>query len=115
VTCDSFGAALRQKVGAGAQVTRGGLEPQGHVPAPVLSPAAGARGGPGAAPSREWEPEPRGHMAASELSLAGGRSHCLDLKLVRGGTRSSGYRQWPPGPPRERLRIREWGQHHFPS
>jgi hypothetical protein len=39
----------------------------------------------------------------------GGGSHCLDLKVVREGTRSSGYRQWPPGPPRERLRTRGWG------
>jgi hypothetical protein len=28
---------------------------------------------------------------------------CLDLKPVCGGIRSIGYRQWPPGPPRERL------------
>jgi hypothetical protein len=39
------------------------------VAAPVLSPTAGAYGGPGAAPSREREPEPQGHMAASELPL----------------------------------------------
>jgi hypothetical protein len=65
VTRDSSGAALRQKVGVGAQVTRGG---------------------PGAAPSREREPEPRGHLAASELPLAGRREPlcCLDLKFVRG-------------------------------
>jgi hypothetical protein len=31
------------------------------------------RGGPGAAPSREREPEPRGHVAASELLSAGRR------------------------------------------
>jgi hypothetical protein len=83
------------------------------VAAPVLSPAAGARGSPGAALSREQEPEPRGHMAASELPLAGSR--CLDLKLIREGTRSSGYQQWPPGPPRERLRTYGWGQHPFPA
>jgi hypothetical protein len=35
---------------------------------------------------------------------------CLDLELVCGGTRSSGYRQRPPGPPRETLRTRRWGQ-----
>jgi hypothetical protein len=35
---------------------------------------------------------------------------CLDLELVCGGTRSSGCRQRPPGPPRERLRTRRWGQ-----
>jgi hypothetical protein len=44
----------------------------------------------------------------------GGGSRCLDLKLARGGTRSSGYRQWPPGPPRERMRSRGWGQTSFP-
>jgi hypothetical protein len=38
-----------------------------------LPRAAGAHGGPGAAPSREREPEPRGHMMASELPLAGRR------------------------------------------
>jgi hypothetical protein len=26
-----------------------------------------------------------------------------NLELVRGGIRSVGYRQWPPGPPRGRL------------
>jgi hypothetical protein len=35
---------------------------------------------------------------------------CLDLELVCGGTQSSGCRQRPPGPPRERLRTRRWGQ-----
>jgi hypothetical protein len=35
---------------------------------------------------------------------------CLDLELVCGGTRSSGYRQRLLGPPRERLRTRRWGQ-----
>jgi hypothetical protein len=35
---------------------------------------------------------------------------CLDLELVYGGTRSLGYRQRPPGPHRERLRIHRWGQ-----
>jgi hypothetical protein len=34
----------------------------------------------------------------------------LDLKLVHGGTRSAGYRQWPSGPPQERLRTHRWGQ-----
>jgi hypothetical protein len=38
---------------------------------------------------------------------------CLDLKLVYGGTRSVGYRQWPPGPPLETLRTHRWGQHIF--
>jgi hypothetical protein len=35
---------------------------------------------------------------------------CLDLELVRGDIRFSGYRQWPPGPPQERLRTHRWGQ-----
>jgi hypothetical protein len=34
----------------------------------------GIRGGPRAAPSREREPEPRGHVAAPELSRAGSGS-----------------------------------------
>jgi hypothetical protein len=38
----------------------------------------------------------------------------LDLELVRGGIRSSGYRQYPLSPPRERLLIHGWGQHPFP-
>jgi hypothetical protein len=65
--------------------------------------AAETHDDPGAALSREGEPEPRGHMAAPELPRArsgspshgdtwhpqsypqpGGGSRCLDLKLVRG-------------------------------
>jgi hypothetical protein len=95
--------------------------------------AAGTHGNLGATPSWEREPVPRGHMAAPELPRAGsgslshrdtwrprsypqpgGKSRCLDLKLVRGGTQSSGYQQWPPGPPRERMRTYGWGQHPFP-
>jgi hypothetical protein len=72
----------------------------------------GIRDGPIAALSQVWEPEPRGHVAAPELPRArsgsssrgdtwqprscpqpGGGSRCLDLKLVHGGTRSSGYQQ----------------------
>jgi hypothetical protein len=96
--------------------------------------AVGTRGDLGAAPSWEWEPVPWGHMAAPELPRAGSESlshgdkwhprsypqsgsgsHCLNLKLVRGGTQSSGYRQWPPGPPRERMRTYGWSQHPFPA
>jgi hypothetical protein len=33
----------------------------------------------------------------------------LDLELIHGGIQSSGYRQWPPGPPRKRLRTCGWG------
>jgi hypothetical protein len=35
---------------------------------------------------------------------------CLNLELVCGGTRSSGYRQRPPNPSRERLQTCRWGQ-----
>jgi hypothetical protein len=87
-TRGSFGAALSQKVGAGAQATCGG-------PGAVLSREAGAgatrtRGGPRATPS--WE------VGAGALGHTTTRAHlvfCLDLELARGGTRSSGYRQWP--------------------
>jgi hypothetical protein len=96
--------------------------------------ATGTRGGTRATPSREREPEPQRHVADPELPRAGSRSlsrgdtwrprscpqsgggsRCLDLKLVRGCTRSSGYQQCPTGPPRERLRTRRWGQHPFPA
>jgi hypothetical protein len=40
------------------------------VAAPERTRAVGARGGPGAVLSREREPEPRGHVAASELPSA---------------------------------------------
>jgi hypothetical protein len=58
-----------------------------------------------------------GHVAAPEPILAGGQglelqemwqrvgarpANCLVLKPVREGIWSAGYRQWPPGPPRER-------------
>ena len=32
-------------------------------------------------------------------------------EAVGGGTPAPGYRQWPPGPPRERLRTRRWGHY----
>jgi hypothetical protein len=76
----------------------GGAEPRGHMvtlelpraesespsrgdmwrPRSCPEPRAGARamgthGSPGVAPSWEWEPEPRGHMAASELPSTGRR------------------------------------------
>jgi hypothetical protein len=85
----------------------------------------GTRGGPGAAPGWAAGAGATGHVAAMKLTSAGRRdpelqlawqrvdtrpAHYLDLELVCGGTRSSGYRQWPPGPPRERLRTRRWGQ-----
>jgi hypothetical protein len=43
-------------------------------------------------------------------------SHGADLlSLVHRGTRSTGYREWPPAPPRERQQIRRWGQYLFPA
>jgi hypothetical protein len=86
-----------------------------------------ARGGPGAAPN--WEAEAvaartcGGPVAPSREAGTGASGHmgtraclvlCLDLELVHGGIRSSGYRQWPLVPLRERLRTRGWGQHPFP-
>jgi hypothetical protein len=47
------------------------------------------RGGPGAAPGRAMGAGSAGHVAVPELAF------CLDLELVRGGTRSSGYRHLP--------------------
>jgi hypothetical protein len=61
-----------------------------------------------------WELEPRGTWRLRSCPVLGDgsrgtRGMCarlvfrLDLELVRRGIRSSGFRQWPPGPPRERL------------
>jgi hypothetical protein len=88
------------------------------------------QGGPGAAPGWAAGARAARHEVALELPRAGQRelepqdtwrprscpglqlawqrvdtrpAPCLDLELVCGGTRSSGYRQWPPGPPWERL------------
>jgi hypothetical protein len=36
------------------------------------------------------------------------------LSLVHGGTQSVGYKQCPPGPPRERQRTHRWGQYLVP-
>jgi hypothetical protein len=71
--------------------------------------AQGTCGGPGAPLSREAGAGTTGHM--------GMHAHLyfrLNLEHVQEGVRSSGYRQWPPGPPRERLRTHGWGQHPFP-
>jgi hypothetical protein len=43
----------------------------------------GTRGGPGAAPSQEWEPKPRGHVAS------------LELPRARSGSPSRGDPWWP--------------------
>jgi hypothetical protein len=77
----------------------------------------GTRGGPGAAPGWAAGAGAAGHVTTPELPgkhvwqrVDTRSAPCLDLKLVCGGTRSSGYRQWPSGPRRERLRTRRWGQ-----
>jgi hypothetical protein len=55
-----------------------------------------------------------GCVAIPELHDGFVQAHILPfLELVRGGTWSVGYRQWPPGPPWERQRTRRWGQHTF--
>jgi hypothetical protein len=84
-----------------------------------------SRGGPGAASDWVEGAGAAGHVAAPAPTSAGRRgpelqlawqgvytrpAPCLDLELVCGGTWFSGYRQWPSGPPRERLRTRRWGQ-----
>jgi hypothetical protein len=86
----------------------------------------GTRGSAGAHLSKEARSGAAGHMVAPEptsvgrcglkLQLTWQRvdvhlAPCLDIELICGGTRSSGYRQRPPGPPQERLRTRGWGQH----
>jgi hypothetical protein len=102
-TRGSSRTALSQKLGAGAQATRSG-------PKAALSHEAGAgaaeardgpellqagrlepgtRGGPGAAPSREAGTGASGHVGTHACLIL-----CLDLELVCGGTRSSGYRQF---------------------
>jgi hypothetical protein len=88
---DGPGASLCQEMGAGAT---------GHVAVPELPRALVAGAGAMrhvAAPelpcARRWEPR---DMRACAPVL----SFIFDLKLVRGGTRSSGYRQWPQAHPR---------------
>jgi hypothetical protein len=73
------------------------------------------RGGTGALPIREADSRAARHVAVLEptsarrqVSVLRDMWRCvaahpalyLDLKLIRGGTRSAGYRQWPLGPPR---------------
>jgi hypothetical protein len=70
-SCSEPGAGTRAtgtRGGSGAVLSREQeLKPRGHV----------------AAPSWEREPEPWRHVTASELT-SGGKSRCLNLKLVRG-------------------------------
>jgi hypothetical protein len=61
-----------------------------------------------------------GHVAAPEPSTWWGRvlsstrleiaARAPCLHTVVRGTPVSGYRQWPPGPPQERIRAYRWGQ-----
>jgi hypothetical protein len=86
------GAAPSREAGAGATGTRGG---PGAAPSREAGTGAvGTRGGPGVAPSREAGTEASGHVGTHARLVL-----CLNLELVRGGTRSSGYRQWPPAHP----------------
>jgi hypothetical protein len=98
------------RAGSGSPSCGDRWRPQSYPELGAGAQAAGTRGVSGAAPSREREPEPRGHVVAPELPRTGsgspsqgdtwqpqscpqpgGGSRCLNLKLVRGGTRSSGY------------------------
>jgi hypothetical protein len=100
-----------------------------HVTALELNSARrrgpGPRGNTGAHLSKEVRSGATGHVAPPEPTSAGRcgpkvqlawqrvdarPAPCLDLELVCGGTRSSGCRQRPPGPPRERLRTHRWSQ-----
>jgi hypothetical protein len=103
----------------------------GHVAASELpsqegrTRSHGRRRSVGAHLSKEARFGAAGHVVAPEPTSAGRcgpklqltwqrvdarHAPCLDLELVCGGTRFSGYRQRLPGPPRERLRTRRWGQ-----
>jgi hypothetical protein len=94
--------------------THQGDEAQGHGP----------RGSTGAHLSKEARSGAMGHAVAlkptsvgrcgPKLQLTWQRmdarpTPCLHLEIVCGGTRSSGCRQRPPSPPRERLRTHRWG------
>jgi hypothetical protein len=85
----------------------------------------GTRGSAGAHLSKEARSGAVGHVVALDPTSVGrcgsklqltwqhvNARHppCLDLELICGGTPPSGYRRRPPGPPRERLRTRRWGQ-----
>jgi hypothetical protein len=99
-TCGSPGAAPSREMGARATGTRGG---PGAAPSwEAGAGATGIRSSPGATPSREAGAEALGH-AGTCARLA----FCLDLELVRGGTRSSRYRQiLKPGTDEKNERVR---------
>jgi hypothetical protein len=94
--------------------TQQGGEARGHMP----------RGNTEDHLSKEVRSGTAGHVAAPEPTSAGRcdlklqlawqrvdahAAPCLDLEFVCGGTRSTGCRQRPPGPPQERLQTRRWG------
>jgi hypothetical protein len=103
----------------------------GHMAAPEPTQQGGeawgheTRGSTGVHLSKEVRSGVAGYVVAPEPTSAGRcgpklqltwqrvnarPAPCLDLELVCGGSRSSVCRQRPPGPPRERLRTRRWGQ-----
>jgi hypothetical protein len=83
-----------------------GLGAVGHMAAP--EPPGAKRWG-SKAIERVTVPEPS-HLGRRDLELRDTWRHVdarpapgPNLELVRGDTRSVGYRQWPPGPPRGKL------------
>jgi hypothetical protein len=80
------GAAPSREVRAGAVGTRGSLG--AALSREVGTGVVGTRGGPGAVPSWEAGTGASGHVGTRVRLVL-----CLDLELVRGSTRSSGYRQ----------------------
>jgi hypothetical protein len=99
----------------------GGPGATGHAMTPEPSRTGrrvwnrGTRGDTVALPCREASPVSRGTWRCRSPPMLGARSGAvgLDLSLVRRGTWSARYRQWPPGPPRERQRTHRWGQYLF--
>jgi hypothetical protein len=85
-TRGSSGVALSQKAGAGARATRGGLG--AALSWEVGARATGTHDGPRAALSREAGAGALGHVGTHARLV-----FCLDLELVRGCTRSLGYRE----------------------
>jgi hypothetical protein len=63
--------------------------------------------------ARAGTQEPRPHD--TWMCVSGRLALRLYLELIRRGTRSAGYRQWPLGPRRERQQTCGWGQHLFPT
>jgi hypothetical protein len=100
-TRGTSGAVLSQKVGVGAQVTRG--DPRAAPSRGAAAGAVGTHDSPGAAPSREAGAVAVGTRGSPEANprLGGrSRSHCLDLKLVRGVPDTQGTDSGPRAHPR---------------